>query len=129
MEVSWKSILLTNYQNFYRKIQIILRNGLINMKKGYWVSLYFKIDNKENLKKYSELATPVIKSYGGVRLIRGGKHDTFNGDDFSRTVVWEFRSYAKALECHSSKEYQDSWAVAKKTTKRHMQVVEGFSTE
>ena len=62
-------------------------------------------------------------------LIRGGKHDTFNGDDFIRTVVWEFPSYSKALECHSSKEYQDSWAVAKKTTKRHMQVVEGFSTE
>ena len=39
------------------------------MKKGYWVSLYFKIDNQENLKKYSELATPVIKSYGGVPLI------------------------------------------------------------
>ena len=52
------------------------------MKKGYWVSLYFKIENQENLKKYSELATPVIKSYGGVPLIRGGKHDTFNGDDF-----------------------------------------------
>ena len=43
--------------------------------------------------------------------------------------MWEFPSYAKALECHSSKEYQDSWAVAKKTTKRHMQVVEGFNTE
>ena len=67
------------------------------MKKGYWVSLYFKIENQENLKKYSELATPVIKSYGGVPLIRGGKHDTFSGDDFSRTVVWEFPSYAKAL--------------------------------
>ena len=99
------------------------------MKKGYWVSLYFKIDNHENLKKYSELATPVIKSYGGVPLIRGGKHDTFDGENFSRTVVWEFPSYGKALECHSSKEYQDSWAVAKKTAKRHMQVVEGFSTE
>ena len=48
---------------------MIINNGLINMKKGYWVSLYFKIEN------------------------------------------------------------QDSWAVAKKTTKRHMQVVEGFSTE
>jgi uncharacterized protein (DUF1330 family) len=45
------------------------------MKKGYWVSLYFKIDNQENIKKYSELATPIIKSYGGVPLIRGGKHD------------------------------------------------------
>ena len=24
------------------------------MKKGYWVSSYFKIDNQENIKKYSE---------------------------------------------------------------------------
>ena len=108
---------------------MIIKSGLINMKKGYWVSLYFKIDSQENLKKYSELATPIIKSYGGVPLIRGGKHDTFDGGDFSRTVVWEFPNYAKALECHSSKEYQDSWAVAKHTTKRHMQVIEGFSTE
>ena len=59
---------------------MIIKNGLIEMKKGYWVSLYFKIDNQENLKKYSELATPIIKSYGGVPLIRGGKHETFDGD-------------------------------------------------
>jgi uncharacterized protein (DUF1330 family) len=99
------------------------------MKKGYWVSLYFKIDNQENIKKYSELATPIIKSYGGVPLVRGGKHETFNGDDFVRTVVWEFPSYEKAIECHKSKEYQAGWDLAKSTTERHMQIVEGFSIE
>ena len=98
-------------------------------KKGYWVSVYVKIDNEENLKKYSELATPIIKSFGGVPHIRGGIHKTFEGDDFVRTVVWEFPSYDKALECCNSKEYQNSWSVAKNTTVRHMQVVEGFSTE
>ena len=41
--------------------------------KGYWVSLYTKIENQENLKKYAEAATPIIKSYGGVPLVRGGK--------------------------------------------------------
>ena len=61
------------------------------MKKGYWVSLYFKIDSQENIKKYSEMATPIIKSYGGIPLVRGGKHETFNGDDFNRTVIWEFQ--------------------------------------
>ena len=99
------------------------------IKKGYWVSVYVKIENKENLKKYSELATPIIKSFGGVPLIRGGIHKTFEGDDFDRTVVWEFPSYAKALACCNSKEYQNSWGVAKDTTVRHMQVIEGFSTE
>tara|TARA_X000001036_G_scaffold113783_1_gene106741 strand:- start:143 stop:442 length:300 start_codon:yes stop_codon:yes gene_type:complete len=99
------------------------------MKKGYWISLYLKVDSQENLKKYAETVTPVIKSFGGVPLIRGGKYKAFEGDDFTRTVVWEFPSYEKAIECHNSKEYQAGWSLAKDTTKRHMQVIEGFSTE
>ena len=99
------------------------------MKKGYWISLYLKIDNQENLKKYAETVTPIIKSFGGIPLVRGGIHQTFDGDDFPRTVVWEFPNYEQALKCHKSKEYQAGWALAKETTKRHMQIVEGFSTE
>ena len=99
------------------------------MTKAYWISLYFKIENQENLKKYAETVTPIIKSYGGNPLVRGGKCQTFDGDNFVRTVVWEFPSYEKAMECHSSKEYQAGWNIAKDTTKRHMQIVEGFSTE
>ncbi len=99
------------------------------MKKGYWISLYLEIGNPENLKKYAETVTPIIKSFGGTPLVRGGTHQTFDGDDFLRTVVWEFPSYEQALKCHNSKEYQAGWSLAKKTTKRHMQIVEGFSTE
>ena len=61
--------------------------------------------------------------------IRGGDHKSFEGEDFIRTVVWEFPNYQKALECKNSKEYKAGWDIAKKTTKRHMQVVEGFNTE
>ena len=99
------------------------------MTKAYWISLYLKIDNQENLKKYAVSATPIIKSYGGKPLVRGGKHLTFEGDNFARTVIWEFPNYDKAIECHNSKEYQNSWNLAKETTVRHMQIVEGFSTE
>ncbi len=99
------------------------------MKKGYWISLYSKIQNQENLKKYSEAVIPIIKSFGGVPLIRGGKYQTYNGEDYIRTVVWEFPTYEKAIECHDSAEYQAGWNLAKDTTTRHMQVIEGFSTE
>ena len=99
------------------------------MNKGYWISLYLKINNQDNLNKYAETVTPIIRSYGGVPLVRGGQYNTFDGDEFTRTVVWEFPSYEKALKCHNSKEYQAGWALAKDTTTRHMQVVEGFSTE
>ena len=99
------------------------------MKKGYWISLYTKIENQENLKKYAETVTPIIKSFGGKPLVRGGKYETFDGENFLRTVIWEFPSYDIAIECHNSKEYQAGWSLAKETTKRHMQIVEGFSTE
>ena len=99
------------------------------MKKGYWISLYIKVNDQENLKRYAETVTPIIKNYGGVPLVRGGKYQTFDGDNFNRTVIWEFPSYEKALECHNSSEYKSGWDLAKKTTKRHMQVIEGFSIE
>ena len=97
--------------------------------KGYWISLYSKVNNQDNLKRYAETVTPIIKSYGGIPLVRGGQHTTFDGEDFSRTVVWEFPSYEQALKCHRSKEYQAGWNLAKDTTSRHMQVIEGFNIE
>ena len=99
------------------------------MTKAYWISLYLKIDNKENLKKYAETVTPIIKSFGGKALVRGGKYISCEGDDFIRTVIWEFPNFKKALDCHNSQEYQAGWSLAKDTTIRHMQIVEGFSTE
>ena len=99
------------------------------MKKAYWISLYFEIKNQDNLRQYAETVTPIIKSFGGIPLVRGGKYQTYDGDEFIRTVIWEFPNYEKAIECHKSKEYQAGWSIAKDTTSRHMQIVEGFSTE
>ena len=97
--------------------------------KGYWIALYTKIENLDNLKKYAEAATPVIKKYGGIPLVRGGKYKVLSGDEFPRTVIWEFPSVQKAINCHDSKEYLDGWALAKNTTIRNLQIVEGFNTE
>jgi|TARA_B110001454_G_C12645257_1_gene402997 uncharacterized protein (DUF1330 family) len=97
--------------------------------KGYWIALYKKIENAKNLKDYGAKVTPIIKGYGGNPLIRGGKYECLEGEKFPRTVVWEFPNYERAIECHNSKEYQDGWALAKDTTDRNLQVVEGFSTE
>ena len=97
--------------------------------KGYWIALYKKIHDAKNLKDYSVKVTPVIKSYGGKPLVRGGDYQCLEGENFLRTVIWEFPSYEAAMECHNSKEYQDGWAIAKDTTERNLQIIEGFSTE
>ena len=97
--------------------------------KGYWIALYKQINNMDNLKNYGVKVTPIIKSFGGKPLVRGGKYQRIEGENFSRTVIWEFPNFQKAIECHESKEYQDGWNLAKNTTKRSLQIVEGFNTE
>ena len=97
--------------------------------RGYWVALYKKINNADNLKDYSAKVTPIIKSFGGKPLVRGGEYQNLEGEDFSRTVIWEFPNYETALECHESKEYQEGWALAKDSTKRNLQIIQGFNIE
>ena len=47
--------------------------------KAYWIALYKRIDNQENIKKYGEKVIEIIKSYGGKPLVRGGKFETLEG--------------------------------------------------
>ena len=95
------------------------------MSKSYWVATYRTIGDLEKLKKYAEVVTPVIKSFGGQALVRGGKYQILEGENFIRTVIWEFPSYQKAIECHESKKYQEGWSLAKETTERNLQIIEG----
>jgi len=95
------------------------------MPKGYWLATYKKIENKDNLGNYAVKATIVIKSYGGNPLVRGGKYKCLEGNDFPRTVIWEFPNYDAAEKCYNSKEYQEAWGLAKNTTHRNLQIVEG----
>ena len=95
------------------------------MPKGYWLATYKRIGDLEKLKKYAETVTPIIKSFGGQALVRGGKYQILEGENFIRTVIWEFPSYQKAIECHESKKYQEGWSIAKESVKRNLLIVEG----
>ena len=95
------------------------------MSKSYWVATYQTIGDLEKLKKYAEVVTPVIKGFGGQALVRGGKYQVLEGDNFIRTVIWEFPSYQKAMECHESKKYQEGWSLASEVTSRNLLIIEG----
>ena len=95
------------------------------MKKAYWITKYKKINNQEALERYAKKAKKVIESFGGKALVRGGKYTTFEGEDFIRTVVWEFENIDIAYKCHESKGYQEARSIAKNTTIRDLLIVEG----
>jgi len=96
------------------------------MKKTYWITKYKKINDQEALGRYAEKAKKVIELFGGKALVRGGKYITFEGEDFIRTVIWEFENIEIAKKCHDSKEYQEAWSLAKNTTIRDLLIVEGL---
>jgi len=89
------------------------------MPLGYWLATYKKIESNDNLGIYAAKATETIKSYGGNPLVRGGKYKRHEGDDFPRTVIWEFPTYETAEKCYSSKEFQEAWSLAKSSTERN----------
>jgi uncharacterized protein (DUF1330 family) len=95
------------------------------MKKAYWIAKYKKINDQEALGRYAEKAKKIIELFGGKALVRGGKYITFEGEDFIRTVIWEFENMEIAIKCHDSKEYQEAWSLAKNTTVRDLLIVEG----
>ena len=95
------------------------------MKKTYWIAKYKKINDLNALSRYAEKAKKVIELFGGKALVRGGKYITFEGEDFIRTVIWEFENIEIATKCHDSKEYQEAWSLAKNTTIRDLLIVEG----
>ena len=97
--------------------------------KGYVVCVYKSISNEEKLKEYAVKARAAVEKYKGKFLIRGGRSTSNEGDKSPRTVVIEFPSYDEANNFYNSKEYQDGWAIARDTTERNLQIVEGFSTE
>ena len=93
--------------------------------KGYWIAIYKKIESQENLGDYGKKATQAIIDHGGKPLVRGGKYKTLERNNIPTTVIWEFPSYDAAINCYHSTEYQEAWALAKSTTTRDLEIVEG----
>lgn len=93
--------------------------------KGYWVCIYEKIDNNEKLKEYASKAKPVVESFSGKFLVRGGKNRTNDGIHSPRIVVVEFTDYNTALSCYDSKEYKEAHKILEGHVIRHHQLVEG----
>ena len=93
--------------------------------KAYWIAVYKDLKSPDNIKRYGEKATPAIKKYNGIILVRGGKTETIEGSPSPRTVLIEFPSMTEAIRCYNSSEYQEAMKIGKNEFNRHIQIVEG----
>ena len=96
------------------------------MPKGYWISVYEKIEDMNILKKYAEKATEAIGRYSGKFLVRGGKNMILEGNQSPRTVIVEFTNFSDAEKCYNSDEYKVALNILKNSVKRNLQIIEGI---
>ena len=83
------------------------------------------IDNEE-YSKYINLATEIIKKYGGQFIVRGGHQKEFENFVFERTVVVEFESYDDAIKWYESPDYRSALDHVKDSAVRYVSIVEGI---
>jgi len=95
------------------------------VKKGYWVAKA-NINSPEKQQDYGKLAEAVLEKFNGKFLIRGGRQETKEGDQYMRNVVVEFPSYEDAIKAYESREYQDALKVLDGGADRLYAVVEGY---
>ena len=95
------------------------------MSKGYWISVYEKIENPKILIEYAKKATVAIQNHQGNFLCRGGKNICLEGSAKPRTVVVEFPTFSHAEKCYNSDEYKQALDILKGSAKRNLQIIEG----
>lgn len=94
------------------------------MAKGYWI-VHVTVTDPERYKEYLRLDAEVFKQFKAKPLVRGGQHEAPEGPAKSRHVVFEFESYAAALEAYHSPGYQEALQHRLAASDSEIVIVEG----
>ena len=97
------------------------------MSKGYWISVYEKIEDPKILSEYAKKATIAIQGHQGNFLCRGGKNICLEGSAKPRTVVVEFPSFDLAKQAYDSSVYREALIILKALLKEIYKLLKGFN--
>lgn len=97
------------------------------MGKGYWIANVNVTDPKKYA-EYQTLASEVLAGFGAKFLARGGDLACLEGRISApeRSVIMEFPSYAQALACYHSPEYQKAKAAREGAAEVEVMILEGL---
>jgi len=95
--------------------------------KGYWI-VHLDVTDPEGYKLYvAGIQTP-FGMFGGRYLVRAGRTEVTEGRQRPRAVVIEFPSYAAALACYRSAEYQDVKKLRHGRAEADLLIIEGYDS-
>jgi uncharacterized protein (DUF1330 family) len=96
--------------------------------KGYWIA-HLDVRDAEGYKPYTVANQIAFGMFGARYLVRAGRCEVTEGRQRSRTVVLEFPSYAAALACYRSPEYQKAKMLRDGKADADLVVIEGYGGE
>ena len=96
------------------------------MAKGYWVSVYRTISDRERLTAYDELAGQAVRAGGGRVMSRGGRVVAHEAGNTQRVILIEFDSFEQAVEAYESEAYQKALVTLSDAVERDFRVIEGI---
>ena len=93
---------------------------------------YFIVDNEvtdtAGFEEYRKQVPATLEKYGGKILVRGGQHQTLEGDWApKRIVVTVFPSLEQAQRWYDSEEYRPLKALRMRTARGSVVLVEGVA--
>jgi uncharacterized protein (DUF1330 family) len=97
------------------------------MPYGYLL-VTMNVSDPERYKQYMAEAPAAVKAFGGEYMVRGGKHETLEGEwNPHRIAVLRFPSYEKAKAFYQDQHYQQIRQKRLGATEYfNMVLVEGF---
>lgn len=85
-----------------------------------------KVHDPDQWEKYKALTPKAVAAYGGTFIVRGGDHQTLEGEpDDRRIVILEFATSGDARAFYDSAAYTEARAVRAGAGDMEMTVVEG----
>ena len=96
------------------------------MAYGYVIG-QITITKPEDYPAYVEKVGPILSKFGGEFLVRGGRHEVYEGEaPGQRVVIARFPSYEKALEWYHSEDYAEAKALRMAASTSVQTIVEGI---
>jgi uncharacterized protein (DUF1330 family) len=93
-----------------------------------YVIVDLTVTNLPTMEEYRKRVPATLAAYGGRFLVRGGAHQTVEGDwKPNRLVILEFPSMEQAKRWYHSEEYREPLAMRLRAGHANMVMVEGVS--
>jgi uncharacterized protein (DUF1330 family) len=86
------------------------------------------VTDPKTMEEYRKQVPATVARYGGRFLVRGGAHETLEGDwKPNRLVILEFPSMEQARRWYDSEEYREPKALRIKSGRTNLVLVDGVS--